>query len=199
MKSRLILAGGAVLLGLGAVILFAFAQPYVLHGSVIEPAQPAPPISLLASDGTTFNLDQQQGKLVLLFFGYTSCPDVCPATMSELRQVMEKLGQKANSVQVVFITVDPQRDSLQKLKSYLAAFGTSFLGLSGTVDQLTPVWKEYGVYREIQPASATDNYTVDHSAFIYVIDKKNQLRMTYPFGSDVDAIRQDVEFLLKEG
>ncbi len=198
MKSKLILAGGAVLVGLAAVIIYAFAQPYVMHGSVIEPAQLAPSISLPASDGTTYNLDQQKGKLVLLFFGYTYCPDVCPATMAQLRQVMTAMGDQAKSVQVVFITVDPQRDTTDQLKRYLAAFGPNFVGLSGTMDQLDPVWKEYGVYREIQPAGATENYTVAHSALVYVIDKKNQLRMTYPFGADGESIRQDLEHLLKE-
>jgi protein SCO1/2 len=199
MKSWFILAGSAAVLGLGAVIIFAFAQPYVLHGSVIEPPRPAPPISLPASDGTMYRLDQQRGKLVLLFFGYTSCPDVCPATLSEMRQVMAGLGERANSVQIVFITVDPQRDTAEKLQRYLSVFGPSFVGLSGSIDQMEPVWKEYGVYRQIQPVGTGDNYMVDHSAFIYVIDKSNQLRMTYPFGTDVDFILKDVAFLLKEG
>ena len=199
MKSRLILAGSAALLGLGAVIIFAFAQPYVFHGSVIEPPQPAPLISLPASDGSTFNLADQNGKLFLLFFGYTSCPDVCPTTLSDMRQVLAGLGDRAKSVQVVFITVDPQRDTADKLKRYLSVFGSSFVGLSGSIDQMEPVWKEYGVYRQIQPVGTTENYTVDHSAFIYVIDTKNQLRMTYPFGTDVDFIIKDISFLLKEG
>ncbi len=199
MKSRLILAGSAALLGLGAVIIFAFAQPYVLHGSVIDPPQPAPPITLPASDGSTFNLAQQRGKLVLLFFGYTSCPDVCPTTLSDMRQVMAGLGDRAKSVQMVFITVDPQRDTVEKLKDYLSVFGPSFVGLSAPIDQMEPVWKEYGVYREIQPVASSDTYTVAHSAFIYVIDPKNQLRMTYPFGTDIDFIIKDISFLLKEG
>lgn len=198
MKSRLILAGSAALVGLVAVIIFAFAQPYTLHGSVIDPARPAPPISLPASDGTTYNLDQQGGKLVLLFFGYTSCPDVCPTTLSDLRKVVSGLGEGAKSVQVVFVTVDPQRDTLDKLQRYLSVFGPSFIGLTGSMDQLEPVWKEYGVYREIQAVGTSDNYSVDHSAFIYVIDKANQLRMTYPFGADVDSITSDIRFLLKE-
>ena len=199
MKSRLVLAGSTAVLALGVVIIFAFTRPYILHGSEIVPSRSAPPISLPASDGSTFNLDQQQGKLVLLFFGYTSCPDVCPATLSEMRQVIAGLGERASSVQIVFITVDPQRDTTDKLKRYLSVFGPSFVGLSGSMEQLEPVWKEYGVYHQIQPIGTSGNYTVDHSAFIYVIDKKNQLRMTYPFGTDVEFILKDAAFLLKEG
>lgn len=199
MKSKLILAVGAAVLGLGLVMVFAFAQPYVLHGSLIEPPRTAPSISLPASSGEVYHLDQQKGKLVLLFFGYTSCPDVCPATMSEMRQVLAGLKDRAQSVQIVFITVDPQRDTTEKLRRYLSVFGPNFVGLSGSTDQLEPVWKEYGVYHQIQPIGTSDNYTVDHSAFIYVIDKNNHLRMTYPFGTDVDFIIKDAEYLLKEG
>ncbi len=131
MKSRLILAGGAVLVGLAAVIIYAFAQPYVMHGSVIDPAQPAPSISLPASDGTLYNLDQQKGKLVLLFFGYTNCTDVCPATMAQLRQVLTDIGEQAKSVQVVFITVDPQRDTTDQLKTLSGGIWTKLCGSVG--------------------------------------------------------------------
>jgi len=200
MKNRIWLAGGIVIVGLAVVMVLAFQKPYVMHGSLIDPPMPAPPISLADTNGQTFDLSQESGKIVLVFFGYTSCTDVCPATLAELRQVEEGLGKQASQVQVVFVTVDPQRDTITQLKTYLSNFSPDFIGLSGTMDQLQTVWKAYGVYVQVQPNPQNpDNYDVSHSSFIYVINQKSQLMMTFPFDTNVNDIIQDLKYLLKEG
>jgi protein SCO1/2 len=203
MKSKLMLAGIGVMVGLAALAVAMFivsAQQYAMHGSVIEPAVPAPALVLKATNGNTFDLAQQHGKLLLVFFGYTSCPDVCPATLAQLRQVVTQLGTQAGEVQVVFVTVDPDRDTLETMQRYISAFTPAFTGLTGTEDQLDPVWTAYGVYHKIRPNSThPENYTVDHSTFVYLIDPKGRLRLTYPIGTNVDDMVQDIKHLLKEG
>jgi len=192
-----------MLVGIAAALVVingvAFARPYQLRGSQIEPPIPAYTFALPASNGQTFALDPQSGKITLLFFGYTTCPDVCPATLSEMKQVRQKLGGQADNVQVVFITVDPQRDTPDKLKAYLAGFDPTFIGVSAGEVELQPVWQAYGVMRQIRPVSGASGYLVDHSARLYLVDRSGRLRLTYSFGTPVDDITQDVRYLLREG
>jgi len=200
MNRSVIWVGVGVLLGLVGLVVVVLAQPYTLHGSVIEPPQPAPAIVLASSSGQNFELTQQRGRVVLVYFGYTYCPDVCPATLSQLRQVMAGLGEQAARVQVVLVTVDPQRDTPEILQRYMSAFGPTFTGLSGSEAQLDPVWKAYGVYRAIRPMGENPGaYTVDHTSRVYVIDLKGNLRLTYAMGTNVDDMVQDLKYLLKEG
>jgi protein SCO1/2 len=187
-----------VLIGLIFIFGVVLARPYVLRGSLIEPPAPAPPIQLTDQNGTVFDLAQTKGKLVLIFFGYTTCPDVCPATLADMKRVQEGIGNQSAQVKMVFITVDPQRDTPARLKEYMAIFSKDFVGLSGTQPELEPVWKAYGVYRAIRPGTTDKDYLVDHTARIYVIDKQNRLRLTYPFGETVDDMLADIRFLLKE-
>jgi protein SCO1/2 len=197
MKPRWLLAGLGLVMGLGLMVAIVLTRPYQLHGSVIDPPRPAPDLVLPASDGRTFDLAQQSGRVTAIFFGYTSCPDVCPATMAEMRQVFLRLGQQSEGVNMVWVTVDPARDTPELMQRYLAAFNPSFTGLAGTLDQLEPVWKAWGVYRKIQ-GDDPKTYTVDHTARLYVIDKKGRLRLTYPMETNLDDIVQDLNFLLKE-
>jgi protein SCO1/2 len=200
MRRNLVFAGLGILLGLAMVAIYFAAQPYTLRGSVIEPPAPAPEIALTTSTGKSFTLDQDRGQITLVFFGYTSCPDVCPATLSQLRQVMTGLGGQQNAVKVLLVTVDPKRDTPESLGRYLSVFGANFTGLSGSQEQLEAVWKSYGVYRAIRPLSDNpDNYTVDHSARLYLIDRQGRLRLTYAYGTSSDDILQDIKYLLKEG
>ncbi len=198
-KRSIFWAGVGLLLGLAGFVFVVLSQPYTLHGSVIDPPKPAPAIALVNSSGQKFDLTALKGRLVIVFFGYTYCPDVCPATLSQLRQVMTGLGSQAEQVQVGFVTVDPQRDTPEILQRYLSAFGPRFTGLSGGEAELEAVWKAYGVYRAIRPVGDTQAYTVDHTARLYVIDVNGNLRMTYPMGTGIDEIVQDLKYLLKEG
>jgi protein SCO1 len=198
MSRNLILAGMGALLGLVLIAVLVFARPYTYRGSLIEPPVPAADFTLTSGSGAPFQLSAQHGKLVLIFFGYTTCPDVCPATLGEMKQVRSRLGSQANNVQFVFITVDPQRDTPDRTGKYAAAFDPHFIGLSGSEAELTPVWKDYGVYREITQNESAAGYLVNHSARIYLIDPAGSLRLTYTFGTPVDDILEDVRHVLKQ-
>lgn len=198
MNRNLFFAGLGIFLGLAAIGMMVLVKPYTLRGSVIDPAQPAPEIQLLKADQTEFRLSDYQGKVVLIFFGYTTCPDVCPTTLSEIRQAVNELDTLADRIQVVFISVDPERDTVAHIQNYVAAFDQTFIGLSGTEETLQPVWQAYGVFRAIQPSKSAAGYLVDHSARIYVIDKAGNLRMTYVFGTPVKDMTADLSFLAKE-
>ena len=132
------------------------------------------------------------------FFGYTHCPDVCPVTLSEFKQIRQKLGKRAESVAFLFITVDPKRDTPEALGKHVALFDPAIIGLTGDFYNLEMVWKAYGVTREEQVVSGPAEYLVDHTARTYVVDKRGDLRMTYPFGFDADSMAQDVSHLVDE-
>ena len=139
----------------------------------------------------------EKGKLVFLYFGYTSCPDVCPTTMADLRQVRQAVGAKADQFDVVFVTVDPDRDTPDRMQKYASAFDPGFIGLSGSMDELQPVWAEYGVYRKIEKSTSSTDYSVTHSSLLYLIDQEGKLRLSYSFGTPPEDIAHDVDLLLK--
>jgi len=186
---------------LGAVLLIwilAFASPYQLHGSEITTQVKAPDIELDRADGSQFSLKALEGKVVLIFFGYTSCPDVCPTTLAEMKRVKTELGDLDSRVVFVFITVDPQRDTPERAQAYAGGFNQAFIGLSGSESDLEPVWQGYGVYRKIQDSESAAGYLVDHSARVYLVDTAGNLRVTYAYGTPVDDLVGDVRFLLQE-
>jgi protein SCO1/2 len=200
MERKLLWAGLAVviLLGLASAGVMLTQKAATLRGSEITPAQPAPEINLKDQNGRPFQLSALRGKVVLLYFGYTSCPDVCPTTLADLRQVRSMLGDKGQDVQVVFITVDPDRDTPDRLQSYVSAFDPSFLGLGGSLSDLEPVYQSYGVYREIDKSGdSAGGYSVTHTARVYLIDPQGNLRLTYSFGTLPEDIAHDIRVLLK--
>lgn len=204
MLRALILAGVGLLVGLGLVAGFTLNRPYTFRGSVIDPAVPAADFTLADAKGESFILSDQKGSLVLVFFGYTTCPDVCPATLGEMREIRRRLqadsrlSKQAESIRYVFITVDPQRDTPERMGSYVAAFDPTFIGLTGSEEELGPVWKSYGVYRAINETTSAAGYLVDHTARVYLIDQAGNLRLTYAFGTPIDDMLQDVRYLLKQ-
>jgi protein SCO1/2 len=200
MDKKIILVGIASLASVGLVILMAilFAKPASFHGAEYGIPYPvAPEVELINSDGETFRLSDQKGKVVLLFFGYTSCPDVCPTTLAELKLVMDDLGEKASMIQVVFISVDPERDTPDKIQKYVNHFNKQFIGLSGPNAELEKLWKEYGVTREVTESDSAFGYIVNHSARIYLIDPNGDLRLSYGFQTPVKDIVSDLEVFLK--
>jgi protein SCO1/2 len=137
-----------------------------------------------------------RGKVVVMFFGYTRCPDVCPSTLAELKQVLGKLGDNASRVQVLFITVDPERDTQALLAQYVPAFDPGFLGLHGDLGATAKVAREFKVFYQKVPGSKPDNYTMDHTAASYVFDAQGRLRLLVKHGSGGEALVQDLKTLL---
>jgi protein SCO1/2 len=131
-----------------------------------------------------------------VFFGYTQCPDVCPTTMAEMATVMQKLGPLADQVQVLFITLDPERDTQQLLASYVPAFDKRFIGLHGTPEQTAKTAKEFKVFYAKVPGSDPDSYTIDHTAGSYVFDRDGRLRLFIRHGQGPDPIAHDLRQLL---
>lgn len=200
MKVRhVVLLGIAVVIGLAAVFgAGVLARPYTYQGSLFEPPVPADDFSLSDQLGDTFQLSAQRGEVVLLFFGYTHCPDVCPVTLSEYRQVSELLGDRSKHVKFVFITVDPERDNRETLRNFLDNFDVPIVGLTGEQSALEPVWEAFGVYHEKVDVGSAAGYLVDHTARIYVINKQGELQLTFPFGTSSEAMAEDITHLLKE-
>lgn len=197
-KRSLILGGAILAAAILLAVVFTLFEEHAFSGVVYENPLPAPEIILDAQDDSKFDLRDQEGKIVLIFFGYTSCPDVCPSTLSDMKRIVNILGDKAQFVQVLFVTVDPERDTKEKLKSYMSLFNPSFLGLTGTEDELEKVWKGYGVFREVDTSTQTAaGYLVNHSSRIYLVDQEGKLLITYGFGTAPDLIAGDVAFLLK--
>lgn len=190
-----------VLTAVLAVALVAglvFKRPYSFHGSVITPPFPVTDFSLQNANSESFRLSDARGKIVLLFFGYTSCPDVCPITLATFKQVHERLGGDAQKVAFIMITADPDRDTPDKVSAYVARFNPEFIGLSGSLTDLEPIWKELGVFVEKQETGSAAGYLVSHTASVYVIDQDGNLLMTFPYGTTATDMSDDLSQLLKQ-
>ena len=151
-----------------ALVLFAlpcFAAESPFRTGVLEPPSAAPDFTLRTDEGKSFRLGDWRGNVILLYFGYTSCPDVCPTTLAEFTEVKKQLGPAAQRLRVALVTVDPERDTPKRLRTYTRAFDSTFLGLTGSRETLASVWKAYGIYVQSHrlPGSSA-GYMVDHSA-----------------------------------
>lgn len=181
------------LLALSATLLTAQAVP-ALKAGVFEPARQAPEFKLRGSDGADLTLARYRGKLVLMSFGFTNCAAVCPTTLATLAQARQALGAQASAVQVVFVTVDPERDDAAKMKAYLAAFDSSFVGGAGQPEVLAAMRKNYGVVANKVPM--TGGYAVDHTSSIFLFDRDGKLRAMMPYGRDARDFVHDIKLLL---
>jgi protein SCO1/2 len=150
---------------------------------------------LVDHTGRTRTLADFRGKAVVMFFGYTHCPDVCPVTLAELKMVKEQLGSDGERLQVLFVTVDPERDTQQVLSQYVPAFDPSFVGLRGDAPATAKVAKEFKVYYQKVPGSRPDNYSVDHTAGSYVFDPQGRLRLFVRHGNAANLV-SDLRILL---
>jgi Uncharacterized protein SCO1/SenC/PrrC, involved in biogenesis of respiratory and photosynthetic systems len=167
-----------------------------LKAGTFSPPRPAPDFSLQGSDGQPLHLSRYKGKVVALGFGFTFCPSVCPTTLATLAQARRKLGSAAADVQIVYVTVDPERDNAARMKEYLAAFDPTFVGGTGTAERLAAVRKDYGVFAE-KKGNGKD-YQVAHSSFTYLIDRSGSLRALMPYGQGPDDYVHDLRILLNE-
>lgn len=174
----------------------AYAAP-ALKSGVFEPPRAAPEITLPSSHGE-FILSRHLGKVVVLEFGYTTCVDVCPVSLAALADARKKLGAAGADVQVVFISVDPARDTPQRLKSYLATFDSSFIGVTGSQAQIDALLKAYGISAAKRvPGGDASRYFMSHSSYLYFIDRKGMQRAMMPFGRPSDEMVHDLKLLLK--
>ena len=166
-------------------------------GVDITGADYAKDFSLTDQHGQVRTIPDFAGKVVVVFFGYTQCPDVCPTTLQELLEVQRMLGADGAKVQPVFITVDPERDTAQLLQSYMANFDPSFVALRPTPEQLQPLLKDFKIYAKKVEGKTATSYTMDHSAQSYVYDTKGRLRLYNRYGTGPQALADDIKLLLQ--
>jgi protein SCO1/2 len=187
----------ALLIAGAAAMFFARgpAQADGMRAGAFDPPHAAPGFALRGSDGSEVTLAGQRGKVVLLTFGFTYCAAVCPATLATLAQARSGLGEAADSVQVIFVTVDPARDDAAQMRNYLAAFDPSFIGATGDPEVLAQVRKDYGI-TALKEGTGPD-YAMAHTSSIFLIDREGKLRAMMPFGHDSADFVHDVEILLK--
>ena len=167
-----------------------------LKAGAFSPSREAPNFSLRGSGGSEISLSQFRGRVVLLAFGFTFCPEVCPTTLATLAQVRQELGAVGKQLQVIFVTVDPERDDVETMRNYLSAFDDSFIGGTGTPDQLANIRTNYGV--TAIKVSTGDYYGMDHSSSVYIIDAVGALRGMMPLGRPAEDYIHDVKLLLTE-
>ena len=166
-------------------------------GVDITGADYAKDFALADQNGQTRTLKDFAGKVVVVFFGYTQCPDVCPTTLQELLEVRRMLGADGEKLQAVFVTVDPERDTAELLKAYMANFDPSFVALRPTPEQLPALLKDYKIYAKKVEGKTATSYTMDHSAQSYLYDPQGRLRLYNRYGSGAQALADDARLLLK--
>lgn len=172
------------------------AESDTLRAGSFDPPRQAPELALEGTHGEALLLSRFRGKVVVLGFGFTHCANVCPVTLNVLAQARKKLGPQANDVQVLYVTVDPERDNTEQLKKYLNAFDPRFIGGTGSRQRLAAVRKEYGVSAE--KVGTGNTYAVAHSSFTYLIDRQGRLRALMPYGHTPDDYVHDLKLLLKQ-
>jgi protein SCO1/2 len=189
------LAAGIVAL---TAVLLSACQPYRFKGTEYLDPQPAPDFELTRADGGELKLSHQRGRVVMLFFGFTACPDVCPATLGDARRLLEELGEDADRTEYLFVTVDPERDTPEILRKYVSIFDPAIIGLTGSADELAQVWRDYGIFVEkVALDGSAQDYTVTHTARVFVIDADGRLRLSYSFGTPYEDILADIRALLE--
>jgi len=178
-------------------LILAACQPAGSFRAVdITGAAYARELALTDHNGAKRSLADFRGKLTVVFFGFTQCPDVCPTTLSDMAEVRKRLGKQGDQVQVLFVTIDPERDTQALLAQYVPAFDPSFVGLYGDAAQTAAVAKEFKVFYAKAPGRTPNSYTMDHTAGSYVFDREGRVRLFVRHGSSVEDIEHDLRRLL---
>ncbi|MBI5944342.1 MAG: SCO family protein [Chloroflexi bacterium] len=199
MDKKILLVGFVSLAVVATATLIAllFSKSNSFRGTAYsEPYPPAPYFELTHSSGDLIRLSDYRGRIVLLFFGYTFCPDVCPATLAELNMALNEIPEQADSVQVLYVSVDPDRDTPQIIQEYAERFNPAFIGLSGSLNELEKIWQDYDIFREVV-ISDSNIVTVSHTARVILIDHKSNMRLSYAFGTPVEDIVYDLKLMLE--
>jgi protein SCO1/2 len=186
-----------ILLLTAALAANAAGPDPVLKAGVLSPAMAAPALNLQGTDGKPLGLERFHGKVVMLAFGFSSCGEVCPITLATLAGARRKLGEQSANVQVVYVTVDPERDDAARMKKYLASFDPTFVGGVGSRAQIDAAQKNYGISSTKQ-VYADGNYTIGHSSSIYLIDRAGKLRAVMPYGHGTEDFVHDLRILLRQ-
>ena len=163
---------------------------------MFEPPRQAPEFSLRGADGAELTLARYRGKVVAMSFGFTSCAAVCPVTLATLAEARRRLGESADAVQVIFVTVDPERDDAARMKTYLRSFDPSFVGGTGKAEALAAMRKAWGV--TARKVATADGYVMDHSSSVYLIDRSGKLRALMPYGHGPEDFVHDLGLLLAQ-
>lgn len=183
-------------------LLAGCGQPsYTFHATPVDPPRLMAEMPGTNWDNSAFHLSALKGKVVVLFFGYTNCPDVCSLALADLTALYRQLGERANEIAVVFVSTDPQRDTTERLAAYVQAFNEKFYGVHIAEADLPAVKKFYGIYSEVnqeQHGPTAQDYFVDHSGYFYVLDKAGQWRLFTAFDTPIADLQADVEQLLRE-
>ena len=174
------------------------SSPPAFKGLEYDNAAPADDFALTDQHGDIFRLSEHNGRVVLISFGYGYCPDACPMTLSTWSEVHRALEGEADLAKFVFVTVDPQRDTPDRLRAHLAIFNSAFFGLGGSLEALQPVYDSFGVYRKrVEISSGAAGYLMDHTTRTYLIDQTGRLRLSYRFDIPPEDIAHDIRLLLK--
>lgn len=200
MKKPVIVIVGMVVLGVALTLVADLAwnwlRPPQLHGMVLQSHERALDFTLNDEAGQPVKLSDFRGKLVLLYFGYTFCPDVCPATLAQVKEALAQLGGDAERVQLIMISVDPERDTPEKVSAYVRQFDPRFIGLTGDPETLTRITTAYGVVYEQHEGSAATGYLIDHTATLTILDRDGYVRLIMPFGVTGVDMASDLRYLL---
>ena len=167
---------------------------FKFNGSDISNANLNSSFELLSHTGEIKKITDFKGSVVAIFFGFTHCPDICPTSMQELKFIKESLGKQSDKLQVIFITLDPERDNQSLLNSYVPSFDKSFIGLTGSQEDINRIASQYKIFH--MTVGEGDSYTIDHSSGIYIIDKDGKIRVRHPYGSKVESIIEDIQHLI---
>ncbi len=194
-------AGLGVFAILLSVVLAGCTAPwqddeYTYFGGTYDPPNEAAPIDLTDQHGNPFTLDQLDGKVTLVYFGYTYCPDFCPTTLLDIQRVEQALGDDAADVEVVFVSVDPARDTEQRLQEYMEFFGPDYYALHGTEEQTRDVARAWNIMYAAKEPDENGRYLVDHTTSLFAVDREGNLALTWAYGTDVDNITSDLQHLL---
>ena len=192
------IAACAVMAGVLGTFVGCSEQKPAFRSIDVTGADYARDFALTDHNGSVRRLADFKGKVVVVFFGFTQCPDVCPTSMTELAEVKKLLGKDGDRLQGVFITVDPQRDTPEVLKAYMGNFDPTFLALYTSPDQLTALAKDFKVYFKRVEGKTPTSYTMDHSAGSYIYDTEGRLRLYTRYGSGAQALADDVKLLLRD-
>lgn len=198
-RTRSYLLAAAAGLALAAVAWFVVLprfQPHVFTGTVIQSQTPAPQVDLITSNGARASLSDFEDQVLVLYFGYTFCPDVCPTTLSGLKKAVDQLGSAADDVQVIMVSVDPERDSPEVLGEYLGYFDPRFLGMTGSQEEIASVATVYGVFYQAEEGSVDTGYLVSHTARLMIVDRDGYLKLVMPGDATPDQIAADLDYLL---